>query len=111
MVKRKLPERFDLKITYDKQTKTYFAECLDDPNIYALTENKDDLVDRINAAIYDSYGIGNREAKKMGLKYKVVIVEEGGGSKQAISSGRKASGSRKSQTISLSSSIPMIGCV
>jgi hypothetical protein len=111
MAKRKLPERFDLRITYDKQTKTYFAECLDDPNIYALTTNRDDLIDRINAAIYDSYGIGNREAKKMGLKYKVVIVEESGNSKQTFSSGRKASGSRKSQTVSLSSSFPVTGCV
>lgn len=106
MTKRKLPERFDLRITYDKQTKTYFAECLDDPNIYALSVNENDLVDRINAAIYDSYGISNKEAKKLGLKYRIVIIKE-----KSIGSRKITSRSERSRTVSLSSSFPAMGCV
>lgn len=43
----------NLRITYDRETKTYFAECLDDPNIYALANRKKDLMKRIVAAMQD----------------------------------------------------------
>jgi len=49
----KLLNCHNLRITYDRETRTYFAECLDDPNIYALASRKEDLTKRIVAAMQD----------------------------------------------------------
>lgn len=105
--KKDLPDRVNLKISYDKETDTYFAEGLDNPEIYALAPAKDDLVSRINAAIYDVYGVSNKVAKKMGLKYKIVIVKENPIHKLLEVGG--VSAAERPQTISLSSSYPSLG--
>lgn len=70
-----MPQKLELEYSFDKATKTIYVKSTQNPGIYALASDKETLIKNLNAVIYHNYGITEKEAKKLGDIYNIIIVD------------------------------------
>lgn len=73
-----LPANIRVKIEYDKDTRTYFADSLDYQGIYTASKNLEKLVKNINHQIYEYVEVPRERFKELGNQFtpSAEIIEE-----------------------------------
>lgn len=64
-----LPKSIDIRWTYDKKNKSFYAESSSHPEIYTAGNSVEEVINSVNDAVYTYYDIPRYLAKRLGNRY------------------------------------------
>ena len=64
-----LPQSIDIRWTYDKKNKSFYAESPSHPEIYTAGNSIEEVVNSINDAVYTYFDVPRYLAKRLGNRY------------------------------------------
>jgi len=64
-----LPESINIRWTYDKKNKSFYAESPSHPEIYTAGKSIEEVINSVNDAVYTYFDVPRYLAKKLGNRY------------------------------------------